>query len=652
MTAAFSWTNIQDKSGKQIEHRTGTWDGFVTQLRTAKKYNSKAECPWIKLAVFGDHRGPGGSLRNNANVLAVTGIEADYDGEQLAIPAAIELLAAAGIRAAIYPSASNTPDKPRWRVLCPLAEPQAPEDRQLFVARLNGVLGGVIADESFTLSQSYYYGNVGTNSYKVHTTEGACLDQLPALDAAALYKAKSRTPPRPATQHEAVESVPDSTLEDLRSALAAVSADDRTEWISMGMRLKTLGDVGFGLWDMWARTSADKYDPDDAEYRWDSFEPSSTGYKAVFTAAQAAGWSNPGPAAASTDDFDVVQEDETFTDREQMPKVNPYQVVAREQFLDAPPAKWLIKHVLQEDPGGVAVIYGASGSGKSFMALDMAAAILQGQPWRGRKTHQGAVIYVCAEGAGGFRNRLRAYEQQHGATLPIGVIPNAPNMLDASHVKLMLAAVAEFGPAVLIIFDTLAQVTPGGDENASATMTMAVNNCRRVAKAIGATCMLVHHSGKDIEKGARGHSSLKAAVDTELCVQRAEEGPARAVKVTKQKELYDGEEFGFELDVIVLGQDDDGDDVSSCVVRHTSGTLAEIKKADSGSGKIQRAVLNCVDNMVGLGGDEPEFGALVEAVFAQLDGKSRRTGIRNAVTDMVNAKILHLNCNHVGRVSA
>jgi len=124
------------------------------------------------------------------------------------------------------------------------------------------------------------------------------------------------------------------------------------------------------------------------------------------------------------------------------------------------------------------------------------------------------------------------------------------------------------------------------------------------------------------------------------------------MKVTKQKELYDGEEFGFELDVIVLGQDEDGDDISSCSVRHTSGTLAEIKKADSGSGKIQRAVLNCVDNMIGLGGDEPEMDALVEAVFAQLDGKSRRGGIKGAIADLINAKILHLNCNYVGRESA
>ena len=644
----FSWTNIKDKSGKQIAHRTGTWEGLIAQLRAAKKYDSKAECPWIKLAVFGDHRGPGGSLRNNANVLAVTGVEADYDGEQLSIPAAIDLLTAAGIKAVIYPSASNTPDKPRWRVLCPLAEPQAPEDRQTFVARLNGVLGGVIADESFTLSQSYYYGNVGTNSYKVHTTEGACLDQLTTLDATALYKAKSHTPPRPAAQYEAVESVPDSTIEDLRSALASMDARDRQLWIANMHRLKALGDVGFELWTEWAKTAEGLFDLDDSVYRWEGCEPSSTGYKAVFTAATAAGWSNPGPAAATADDFDIVDEPADS----KIPKVNPFRVLSREQFLEAPPARWLIKHVLQEDPGGVAVIYGASGSGKSFITLDMAAAILQGLPWRGRKTQQGAVIYVCAEGAGGFRNRLRAYEQQHNVTLPIGIIENAPNMLEASHVKLMLAAIAAFGPAVLIIFDTLAQVTPGGDENASATMTMAVNNCRSVAKAAGATCMLVHHSGKDIEKGARGHSSLKAAVDTELCVQRAEEGPARAVKVTKQKELYDGEEFGFELDVIVLGQDADGDDISSCVVRHTSGTMAEIKKADSGSGKIQRAVLNCVDNMVGLGGDEPEFGALIEAVFAQLGGKSRRTVIRNSVTDMINAKILHLNCNHVGRESA
>jgi RecA-family ATPase len=393
---ALTWANIADKSGKRIQHRTGTWDELITQLSATKTYGSKAECPWLKLAVFGEHRGPGGSLRNNANVLAVTGIEADYDGEQLSIPAAVELLTAAGIKAAIYPSASNTPDKPRWRVLCPLSEPQAPEDRQLFVARLNGVLGGVIADESFTLSQSYYYGNVGTNDYQLHATDGTCLDQLPGLDSRALYKAKSRLPPRPATQYEATESASAATLEDLRSALTAVSATDRTEWIAMGMRLKTLGDVGFELWDTWSQTATEVYDPDDAEYRWDSFEPNSTGYKAVFTAATAAGWANPGPAPASADDFDVVPEDEPpAEDAKHSAWSLPAAIGADEWGAARSTPTCVVDKMLFAD---VATLVAPGGMGKTTLILFKAVHIALGRPLFGLEIHTpGPVLILTSE---------------------------------------------------------------------------------------------------------------------------------------------------------------------------------------------------------------------------------------------------------------
>jgi hypothetical protein len=131
---------------------------LAERLRNVKTYPNKAACQLLKLATFGERRTEKNSLRHDANVLEIYGIEGDYDGEAVSIADAQILLFEQSIAAIIYTSPSHTEEKPRWRVLCPLSKPYAPSERAQFVARLNGVLNGILASESFTLSQSYYVG--------------------------------------------------------------------------------------------------------------------------------------------------------------------------------------------------------------------------------------------------------------------------------------------------------------------------------------------------------------------------------------------------------------------------------------------------------------------------------------------------------------
>jgi hypothetical protein len=121
---------------------------------------SKTTLPWVKLATFGDHRSDGNSLRNNANILTITGLEADYDGERMSFDEACEILRKAGVRAIVYTSPSHTEDAPRWRVVAPFSVEYSPDRRDAFMARLNGLFSGIFSPESWTLSQSYYYGSV------------------------------------------------------------------------------------------------------------------------------------------------------------------------------------------------------------------------------------------------------------------------------------------------------------------------------------------------------------------------------------------------------------------------------------------------------------------------------------------------------------
>jgi putative DNA primase/helicase len=154
--------------------------------------SEKSRLPWLKLARFGEERTEKGSLRHDANVLAISGIEADYDGEQISLAEAVERLTKADLLALAYTSPSHTEAAPRWRVLCPLSEELPPDRRIHLLGRLNGVFDGALSGESWTLSQSYYFGSVRNNpAHQVALVEGTPIDQLDELDE--LWRGKPNT---------------------------------------------------------------------------------------------------------------------------------------------------------------------------------------------------------------------------------------------------------------------------------------------------------------------------------------------------------------------------------------------------------------------------------------------------------------------------
>ncbi|HEX4918064.1 MAG TPA: hypothetical protein VFV43_09230 [Limnobacter sp.] len=187
------WTFFPNQSAMRCELRDQTLDELIETLKTAKESQIKSECPWIKLAVFGGHRTAKNSLRHDRNVVAITGVEGDYDGGQVSIEQAQSLLEKAGIKAILYSSPSYTAQSPRWRVLAPLSKDHAPHLRSALLGRVNGALGGILSHESFTLSQSYYFGPVSGVQYIVTCTfddleDGHFVDELDELDDIAVYK--------------------------------------------------------------------------------------------------------------------------------------------------------------------------------------------------------------------------------------------------------------------------------------------------------------------------------------------------------------------------------------------------------------------------------------------------------------------------------
>ena len=188
--AAATVSLFRDEKGDTPFLDEWTYNDFAGRAARPQIYSSKQDMPLIKLAAFGQVKSKNGSLITDNNLLYVSGIEADYDAEQMPMREAAARIEKADIEAVLYTSASHTEDKPRWRVLCVLSKEYEAAERYTFVARLNGVLGGILADESFIASQGYYFGQVEGAVYDSVQTDGTYIDLLAGLDERAIGKSK------------------------------------------------------------------------------------------------------------------------------------------------------------------------------------------------------------------------------------------------------------------------------------------------------------------------------------------------------------------------------------------------------------------------------------------------------------------------------
>lgn len=162
---------FKDVKAQQIKPRQLTLRQLQNKL-TGTTAPGKTALPLVKLGTFGEARTERGSLRHDANLLSVSGVEGDYDAGVLSPQEAADLLRQSGIAALIYTTPSHTREAPRWRVLAPLARQVAPAERAALCAKLNGALRGILAAESFTPSQSYYFGGVTGRPVETVLVEG------------------------------------------------------------------------------------------------------------------------------------------------------------------------------------------------------------------------------------------------------------------------------------------------------------------------------------------------------------------------------------------------------------------------------------------------------------------------------------------------
>lgn len=246
----------------------------------------------------------------------------------------------------------------------------------------------------------------------------------------------------------------------------------------------------------------------------------------------------------------------------------------------------------------MSVLYGPSNSGKTFFASDLAMHVALGRQWRGLDVEQCGVLYVAAEGSWGIRNRVLAFREHFAIDhMPLTVMTSGMNLFDSDDdVERLCATVRQaaqrIGDVGLIVIDTLARVMGGGDENTASDMGLLVQHVDQLCSDLGLHVMLVHHSGKDVARGARGSSSLRAATATEIEVEPLE--GMSVARVTKQRDLEIAGEFGFGLVPVTLGVNARGKPVTSCVVEARDVSDMKKKKRRP-TGKVQRLILAELD---------------------------------------------------------
>lgn len=252
-------------------------------------------------------------------------------------------------------------------------------------------------------------------------------------------------------------------------------------------------------------------------------------------------------------------------------------VLDRDGIGSIEPTQPLIKGLLNRN--SESWLIAPPGGFKSFVALDIACHVATGLQWRNLKTAKGSVLYLVAEGASGVRLRIEAWEATYGArTDDLKIIPYAIQVSetgrDISPVWSALAEVIKRIEPALIVIDTQSRVTVALDENSNSGaggMGTFIRGVQMLRDAARSCVLVVHHTGGSGDR-ARGATAIDGAQDTELRIvrpvgRREREKLTGTLMIDKQKDGSEAGDHPFAMTVVHLGQDGDGDPITSLALR-------------------------------------------------------------------------------------
>ena len=234
---------------------------------------------------------------------------------------------------------------------------------------------------------------------------------------------------------------------------------------------------------------------------------------------------------------------------------------------------WLIEELIPAR--GIGLAWGLSGSDKTGGVFDLMAATHCTGVWRDKAVKRGRSVMVVGEGEYFFANRMRAYAADRGidiSEMP-AIVPHAIDLRNGKQVKAFAREAEELGCAQ-VWFDSLQQCTPGADENSVKDMGQVITHLKFLAREVGCFAGAIHHAGKDVEKGARGSSAWRPAVDVELYFES--NGTSGTMSVFKLKDGPPNSVYPFERRVLSMTRN--GKSTTSVVVVQSDANRLALAK--------------------------------------------------------------------------
>lgn len=263
--------------------------------------------------------------------------------------------------------------------------------------------------------------------------------------------------------------------------------------------------------------------------------------------------------------------------------------------------QWLVEGFLEESSLGM--IFGESGAGKSFLALDIGLSVAAGISWHSHSVSQGPVIYICGEGLNGVIRRFDAWVLAQGVdrkkipffSSEVAAYLNAPSKMRT--IREAIRAIAKTaGEPKLILLDTWA-ANLGGDENSTLDSTTGIAAFKQLCTDHGSAGLIVHHVGHGDKSRARGSSAVRAAVDMEYLVEQDKDKTIRVTN-TKAKDSELSSPMAFVLKSIELGiSEKTGKPNTSGVIQPINySSPKEVNKEPTG--KWQKVSLSVLETLI------------------------------------------------------
>ena len=321
------------------------------------------------------------------------------------------------------------------------------------------------------------------------------------------------------------------------------------------------------------------------------------------------------------------------------PKRRSYTIAEYEAL---PPTEWLVYNLIEDK--SMNAIYGASGSTKSFLAIDLGMHLALGMDWFGYEVYKPIpVIYVAVEGGGGLLKRIKGWIKTHKNMTPKNFIIDRDVIKpkDPKSIQSFIDEYKDRGKNSMIIVDTLnANARSSGIEENSSEMGLVVDAFQKINNALNSSYTLIHHTGKDETKGMRGHTSVHASMDTILYVQKKDSGCTWSLE--KLKEGEDGISYSYDTEVVETTKDTKGNMQTTLVVKPKNLIQKEEKRIEFRGN--QKTIWRMIrDYLLPIVNHRADIDSILDSIYeswAEHKSDKRKHDARKAITQLKNKGVL------------